>query len=366
VNETRPPAPRRLRLHWSWDALSLGSLVAIAALIYLLYRLRSVLLVLIMSVFLAYVLEPLVELLERAPLGRGRALGRKPAAGIVVLLATAAIAFALYWLLPVLWSELNRLFAELPLYYRMVEDWLRDMAARRGMGLSPEFWTGAQQQYHEVVQATASGASAFAFKAASSVVSLLGLIVVPIGAFYILADGQSLTRGFVEGLPVSWRPTVQTLMAVADRSLETYVRGQGLVVLIVSGLATLLFTLLGVRYSLALGVLAGFAEAVPFVGSISVIGAIVLLCWDLGWNRMMVVLLSYVALNQINNYIITPRLMSARLELHPFIVILAVLAGGSLGGFMGAVLALPTTAVLVGLGGALWGGGRSTSGIKAA
>ncbi len=358
-----PPTPRqkRLRFQWSWDALSLGSLAGIAVLLYLLYRVRGVILVLVMSVFLAYVLEPLVVLVARTPLPKGRALGRKAASALVVLLATGLIVLSLYWLVPVFWGELNRLGGELPRYYKLIEDWMRDMAARRGMGLPPEFWTSAQDQYHGLVQRTAAGASAWAMQLVQSLASLLGLLVVPIGAFYILADGGSLTKGFVDGLPQSWRTVAHTLLRVTDHSLETYVRGQTLVVLIVGLLATLLFTLLGVRYSLALGVLAGLAEAVPFVGSILVVSALVLVTWDQGLNQMTVVLVSYIVLNQLNNYVITPRLMSERLELHPFVVILAVLAGGSLGGFVGAVLALPATAVLVGLGAALWGAGRGPS-----
>ena len=357
-------APKRLRLHWSWDALSLGSLVGIALLVYVLWRLRDVLLVLVASIFMAYVLEPPVALLARCPIGRQRCVGRKAAAAIVVLLTTFAVVLAVYWLAPVLWTEVNRLGSELPRYYQLIEVWMRDMAAQRGMGLPPEFWGAVQEQYHGLVQKSAQGASVWAFGALLSLGSLLGLIVVPIGAFYVLADGGTLTRGFVDRLPQSWRPIAQTLFASADRSLETYVRGQGLIILIVSGLGTLLFTLLGVRYSLALGVLAGMAEAVPFVGAISVVVALLLVNWDQGWNQLLVVLVSYIALNQINNYVITPRLMSERLEMHPFVVILAVLAGASLGGFLGTLLALPLTAVLIGLGGVLWGVGNSASKAK--
>jgi predicted PurR-regulated permease PerM len=274
------PPPKNLQVHWSWNALTLGSLVGIALLVYFLWRLRDVLLVLVASIFLAYVLEPPVALLARCPIGRKRCVGRKAAAGIVSLLATALIVLGIYWLAPVLWSELNRLGAELPHYYQLIEVWMRDMAAQRGMGLPPEVWTAVQDQYHGLVQKTAQGAGTWALGAVGSLASLLGLIVVPIGAFYVLADGGSLTKGFVDRLPPSWRPIASTLLETADRSLETYVRGQGLVVLIVSGLATLLFTLLGVRYSLALGVLAGLAEAIPFVGSISVVTAIVL--WSPG------------------------------------------------------------------------------------
>jgi predicted PurR-regulated permease PerM len=360
-----PRPPKRLRFQWSWDALSLGSLVGIAVLLYLLWRLRGVLLVMIMSVFLAYVLEPLVVPLARAPFMRGRLIGRKAAAGLVVLFTTGLIVLSLYWLLPVFWIELNRLGGELPRYYQLIEDWMREMARSRGLGLPPEFWASVQEQYHGLVQRTASAASSWAIGLVGSLASLLGLIVVPIGAFYVLADGGSLAKGFVDGLPQSWRPTASTLLGVTDNSLKTYVRGQTLVVLIVGGLATVLFTLLGVRYSLALGVLAGLAEAVPFIGSIAVVVALVLVTWDQGLNQLMVVLVSYIVLNQLNNYVITPRLMSERLELHPFVVILAVLAGGSLGGFVGAVLALPAAAVLVGLGGALWGAGATARKNKA-
>jgi len=346
------------RVEFRWDALSLGSLVGIACAIYLVYRLREVLLVLVASVFLAYVLEPLVLPFSRLPLGGGRVVGRKPAAGIVVLGSTALIGLGLYWLVPTLWSELQRLGSDIPRYVQIVEEWLRTMADRRGMGLPPEVWTSIQNELHNTVSRAAGGASRWVLQLVSSIGSLLGVLVVPIGAFYILADGGTLTGSFVDGLPVTWRPMARTLMVEADRALETYVRGQALVVLVCGALATVLFTLLGVHYSLALGVIAGLAEAVPFIGSIAIIGSLALVCYADGPGFLLTVLAAYVALNQFNNYVITPRLMGRRLDLHPFVVILAVLAGSSLGGFLGAVLALPATALLFALAGTLWGAGR--------
>lgn len=357
----KPASPTRTRaasFHWSWNALSLGSLVALGILAYLVYQVRDVLLVLIGGIFLAYVLEPPVARLERVPLPGGRRVGRKPAAGIVVLLACVLFGFALWWFLPVLWIELQRLGGELPNYMRTIEEWLERMEARRGMGLSPEVWTAIHQEWRDLVERSASNAGQAAFKLAGTVGSLLGFLVVPIGAFYVLADGGTLTRNFVEGLPVSWRPMAQLLLSEADRSLETYVRGQTLVVLVCAVLASLLFTLLGVRYSLALGVLAGIAEAVPFLGSVAVIAALAIVSSSRGLEQTIGVIVAYILLNQVNNYIINPRLMSSRLELHPFLIILAVLAGSALGGFLGAVLALPVAALLVALGGALWGAGR--------
>ncbi len=358
------PRVRGATFHWSWNALSLGSLVAIACLGYLIYQVRDVLLVLVGAIFMAYVLEPPVDRLARLPLPGGRTVGRKPAAGLVVLVAVVALGFALYLFLPVLWIELQRLGRVLPNYYRTIEEWLIRMEARRGLGLSPEVWDAVQQEWHGLVERSAASVGQAAFKIAGTLASVLGLLVVPIGAFYILADGGTLTRNFVEGLPASWRPMAQLLLAEADRSLETYVRGQTLVVLVCAALASLLFTLLGVRYSLALGVVAGIAEAVPFLGSVAVIGALVVVTSNTGLGPTLAVLGAYMVLNQVNNYVINPRLMSSRLELHPFIIILAVLAGSSIGGFLGAVLALPVAALVVALGGARWGAGRPETRAK--
>ncbi len=355
-----PPGPRaRARnMQWSWNALSLGSLVAIAVLLYIIYQIRDVLLILIGSIFMAYVLEPLVGRLSRLPLPANRILGRKLGAAIVVFLATVALGFALSWIVPVLWIELQRLGGELPNYYRTTEDWLMRMEQRRGMGLPPEVWERLRTEWHDLIERSAASAGQTAFRLVGTIGNLLGLIVVPIGAFYILADGGSLSRHFVEGLPASWRPMARELLDKADRSLETYVRGQTLVVVVGAGLASLLFTVLGVRYSLALGVLAGIAEAVPFLGAVAVVGALLIVTSQQGLQHMLTVIAVYVILMQVNNYIINPRLMGSRLELHPLIIILSVLAGSSLGGFLGAVLALPVAALLVGLGGALWGAGR--------
>jgi predicted PurR-regulated permease PerM len=362
--KTPAPRGRAATARLSWNALTLGGLVAIATLLYILYRIRDVLLVLVGSIFLAYVLEPLVARVARVPLPRERALGRKAAAAIVVLLFTVALGFALYLFVPILWVELQRLGRELPNYYRTAEEWLLAMEQRRGMGLPPEVWSAARAEWHALIERSASGAGAAAFRVVGTLGNVLGLLVVPIGAFYILADGGALSRHFVEGLPASWRPMARQLLDQADRSLETYVRGQTLVVVVCSALAILLFTLLGVRYSLALGLLAGMAEAVPFLGSVAIFVALVLVGSSQGFSHTAVSLAAYLVLNQVNNYIINPRLMSSRLELHPFIVILAVLAGSSLGGFLGAVLALPTAALLVALGGALWGAGRPETKAK--
>jgi predicted PurR-regulated permease PerM len=231
-------------------------------------------------------------------------------------------------------------------------------AAKGGLGLPANVWSSVLDEWHAFIQRSAIAASHGAMTLVGSVGALLGLLVIPVGAYYLLSDGVAVAGAFTNGLPTSWRPTARLLLEVTNRSLTTYVRGQALVVITVAVLASILFTILGVRNSLALGVLAGVAEAVPFLGALVVEISLAAVCWDRGPGGVAGVIAAYLALNQVNNYFISPRLMGSRLEVHPFLIILAVLAGSTLGGLLGAMLALPAMAVLVGLGGVLWGAGR--------
>ncbi len=343
---------------WRWSALSLGSVLALVAVVWLLYRLRMVLLVFIASLFLAYVLDPPVRLLSRLPIARGRRLGRHTASAVVVLLTLGLVGVFGAWFVPRLWSEVHRLVSELPDYVKRIDAWLLAMSTSGGFGLPGSLWGQIGTEWHEFIAHSASAGSHAALSLVSSLGSFLGLLVIPVGAYYLLADGVAVAGAIENGLPASWRPTARRLFEVTNRSLTTYVRGQTLVVITVSVIASVLFTALGVHNSLALGVLAGFAEAVPFIGALLVEVSIIALCWDRGTAGVLGVLAAYVALNQVNNYFISPRLMGSRLEVHPFLIILAVLAGSTLGGLLGAMLALPATAVIVGLSGLLWGAGH--------
>ncbi|MFH0778046.1 MAG: AI-2E family transporter, partial [Candidatus Eisenbacteria bacterium] len=130
-----------------------------------------------------------------------------------------------------------------------------------------------------------------------------------------------------------------------DNALSSYVRGLAVVCFVMAGLATSGFVLLGLPHPLVLGLVAGACEAVPFVGFIvtSVVVATVGLSQS-PWLSLEGFLV-YAGLNQFLSYVVTPRVMAARMRLHPLTIILSVMVGAKLAGFVGVVLALPAVSV---------------------
>ena len=111
--------------------------------------------------------------------------------------------------------------------------------------------------------------------------------------------------------------------------------------------STLVFTVVGLPYAAVLGTLAGLAEVVPFVGSTVVMILIALVSLPVGGLLWAKGLASYIVLNQILNFGITPRIMKSQIEIHPLATLLAVGAGAEIAGFYGVLFALPTTAALI-------------------
>ena len=146
------------------------------------------------------------------------------------------------------------------------------------------------------------------------------------------------------------------ILSESTLALSRYVRGQTAVCLVAGIMHTVFFAIVGLPYALIIGILAGLAEAVPFLGSLVVVVTVAVVGLASEPRVGMLALAYYLIIgNQVANYIITPRLMSKNLDIHPFVIIMAVLVGSSLGGAVGALLALPAAVVLQTLALRLWG-----------
>jgi predicted PurR-regulated permease PerM len=184
---------------------------------------------------------------------------------------------------------------------------------------------------------------------------LLVLILTPIFAFYLLVDLPHLKRVADGLIPDGARPEVMVLARRMNAAVGGFFRGQLVVALIVGVLASLGLFLIHLPFWLLIGMLAGFFNMIPLVGPyIGGIPALVIALTTKEPITAVWVVVIMVAVQQIDNHFISPVVMHRVVKLHPVLVMLALLLGGTLGGFFGLLVAVPTAAVLKILAGHLW------------
>lgn len=321
--------------------------ILLAALIVLLWALRGVVMLVAFAVLLAYVLEPLAGLLERITLPRRGRLPRAASAFIVIAAGVSLIAWLAAFAIPLLASQLVEFSDRLPALVEAKLEALRARAVAAGRGGG----------FDAAVEAVRSNARTLGPQLAGTVLKwiggafarldqILGLAVLPVLTFYLLADRARVQESMLKFLPEETRAGLSGVGGSVHRALQSYVRGQTVVCLI-QGTATGVFlAAAGIPNALMLGVLAGVGEVLPFIGAVITAVAIVLS----GLTRDVPHALIGLGIFQLNNWLlstfVTPRVMERYLKVHPFTVIVSVLAGAQLLGPAGAILALPAAAVV--------------------
>jgi predicted PurR-regulated permease PerM len=178
---------------------------------------------------------------------------------------------------------------------------------------------------------------------------IINLVLIPIVTFYLLRDWYTILNNIKKLLAPSIKPTVIKLAKECDEVLSAFFRGQLLVMLALCVIYGLGLTLIGLKVGLILGVIGGLLSIVPFLGSLFVVitASITAYVQFGSWEPVLWVLAVYVLGQAIEGYVLTPYLIGQRIGLHPVAVIFAIMAGGTLFGFFGILLALPAAAVIV-------------------
>jgi predicted PurR-regulated permease PerM len=180
---------------------------------------------------------------------------------------------------------------------------------------------------------------------------LFGYLILPVWVAYLLNDRVALVAQFDRALPASWRFDVWAVIRTVERVFGQWVRGQ-----LILGFAVAIFTFAGLivasevvdpifgRYAILLSVLAGVLELIPIIGPIISAVPAVLLAATVGPGTVLAALILYTLVQQVENNFLVPKIQGDSVELHPSLVMFAIIVGGSLAGLLGAILALPMTA----------------------
>jgi predicted PurR-regulated permease PerM len=332
-----PPITRR--------DLALALLVVLLAVVA--WTLRGIVLLVAFALLLAYILDPLVSALERVPLPARRRVPRIVATIVVMAVLVIALGVVAAIGVPVLARQLFAFVGRLPAQIENLLDDLRAQAAATpwGANLQPGIDTlhvNLRTLFPQVAGLIAR-ALAGLFARFDQVV---GLAVLPVLAFYLLVERERVRDSMLRFLPEDTRESVGALAGPLHRALQSYVRGQALVCLTMGIAIGTGLTIAGIPNSVLLGVLAGVGEIIPFLGATLAAIAIVLSGLTLDSLHAVIGLSLYLAINWMLGAFVTPRVMARYLELHPFVVIVSVLAGARLLGPPGAIIALPAAAMI--------------------
>jgi len=319
--------------------------------LWVLYRLQSLVFLLALAAAFAYVVAPLVRLMERPVrlAGRRRQLPRGLAIAVVYLvLGTCAIVGGAL-LLPIASEQAHDMIARAPSYAQSIAAW------EHGWSREYERLRIPVTLRHSIDESmTAMGQAAFESTRATLVALVVAvlpwMILTPVLSFFLLKDATALRRLVLMALPHRVRLRGHQLFEEANATLAAYIRAQLIACLLVGTVCGAGFAALGVPYAVLLGVLAGALEFIPLVGPLlvalaaAIVGALhapILAVWALTFLGL---------LRIVQDYVVFPRLMRRGVRLHPLAVIVAVLAGAALAGVVGMFLAVPVAAMASVLG----------------
>jgi predicted PurR-regulated permease PerM len=321
-----------------------------AAVVLIVWLLGPVLTPFVVACVLAYVLTPLVNKLDRSWGGKTPRVLAVVLVEVLFILAVLAVALLI---VPILAKEIPLLREQLPLLAERVNAWAAPVLKSLGLNFTLDVASIKAFVLKYLNANVEDGLAALlsSLKVGGSVaLALVGnAILIPVALFYLLMDWENFVKRAVELVPLRLRGAYDGFMNEADEVLGQYLRGQMLVMVILAVFYTIGLALFGLDLALPIGVFTGLAIFVPYVGF--GIGLILALLAGLlefaSLKAVIMVAVVYGAGQFIESLFLTPRLVGERIGLHPLAVIFALLAFGQLFGFVGVLIALPASAVLL-------------------
>lgn len=321
--------------------------VAAAVVLALLWVLKAALTPLAAAFVIAYLFDPLIDRIEARRMRRGAAVT------VLVLLLGGGLAAFLLVFLPRLQREAFDLAGVLPGYLdRFTTVVVPDLERRLGVELPRTVVQLVERLRAEGIAIpfqTIGGLVGAALATVTGTVSgLLGLLVVPILAYYLLVEFDTLLPRVAAWIPPRQRGYVVEKARRVDALVSGFLRGQLLVAALLGVLYAVGFTLIGVDLAVGIGLLAGVLGMVPYLGSAAALVTAALLCvLEFGVDgHLAAVVVWHVVVQSLEGFVLTPRIVGRSVGLHPAVVIVALLIAGDLFGFLGLLLAVPGAAVV--------------------
>jgi len=331
----------------AWGSLTLGTLLV-------LWLLAPVLTPFVVAAILAYALTPVVDWLD--DLGRGR-IPRLLAVVLVEVVFLLMLLALMLLVVPILVKQLPLLREQVPPLLDRLNGFVQPLLTQLGLHVTLDvaglkafamenLGTNLQDSLGRLLESAKFGGSV--------ALSLVGnAVLIPVVLFYLLMEWRRFMSLLLNLVPPRLRPVVDSFTDEADDVLGQYLRGQLLVMGVLAVYYSVGLTLFGLDLALPIGVFTGLAVAIPYVGFglgmvMALLAGFLEFSTQAGHVSALVMVAVVYGLGQlIESFVLTPRLVGERIGLHPLAVIFALLAFGHLLGFVGVLIALPLSAVLL-------------------
>jgi len=328
-------------LHYLWWL----ALATIAGL--LIYLLSPILTPFLLAGIIAYIFNPLVTKIELWKINRS--LGAILIMAFLLCILTALIII----ITPLFERKISLLIEKMPVYLETIRSglvpWLETQLGTNLQLDAAQLKLVLQEHWQDTGGVLAKLIPSIQSSGVATMEFVLNMLLMPVVLFYLLRDWAHLIKLIDETIPRHWHEQVNELANASDKVLAEFLRGQLSVMLIMSFCYVTGLWMVGLEFALPIGIIAGVLVFVPYLGlGIGlVLATLAALIQFQDWSALLQVWLIFGIAQLLESMVITPWLVGNRIGLHPVIVIFALLAFGQLFGFVGLLLALPASAVLL-------------------
>lgn len=314
---------------------------------YLLFKIRGILPPFVAGIILAYFFHPLADRFEKK-------IPRNIASLTIITVFTLSLAIIMVFVLPILFNQLTALIKELVVYLGTADNFLYQkvllLLERFGIENGREnIKLYFENNNRDIVRFFGRFLNNLFSSSAAFINVIYALFITPITTYYFLKDWHVIIAKIGKLIPKRNRKLAKEFFKEVDYTLSAYVKGQIAVCLILGIFYAILLTLIGLKFGIFIGILAGVLTIMPYFGAYlgSIAGLIVAYFqWGLDIQKLLIVFAVFVLGQFLEGNFVTPQLMEKKIHVHPMWIIFALFAGGALMGFWGLVLALPIAGIL--------------------
>jgi len=321
--------------------------IALAVLVVVLWYLGNVILPFVLGAAIAYCLDPVADWFEK--LGLSRALS----VAIITIFGVLVFIILFIAIIPTVLDQGAALIQAAPGYFERLTAFLSERfpSMMGGNSVIPDQLSGIAT----TLESQVSGLVSTLINSFSGVLNVVLLfVIVPVVSVYLLVDWDRMVARVDELLPRDHAPVIRDLARQMDRTLASFIRGQGTVCLVLGVFYALALMIAGLNFGIVIGALAGMVTFIPYVGAlvggVLAVGVAIFQTWSesgaVDWFYVLIIYAIFQAGQFVEGNILTPKLVGTSVGLHPVWLLLALSVFGSLFGFVGLLLAVPIAALM--------------------